>query len=41
MPNILKSFKEREKNKKNLNFDLGQNPLKIVHSPFLMFVIDS
>ena len=32
-PEILKSFRETEKNNKNLEFDLGQNPLEIVHGP--------
>ena len=34
VPEILKSFRETEKNNKNLEFDLGQNPLEIVHGPF-------
>ena len=30
---ILKSFREKEKNFKNSKFYLGQNPLEIVHGP--------
>ena len=30
-PEILKSFRKKEKNNKNSKFDLGQNPLEIVH----------
>ena len=33
-PEILKSFRKKEKNNKNSKFDLGQNPLEIVHGPF-------
>ena len=33
-PEILKSFRETEKNNKNMEFYLGQNPLEIVHGPF-------
>ena len=32
-PEILKSFRKKEKNNKNSKFDLGQNPLEIVHGP--------
>ena len=35
-PEILKSFRETEKNNKNLEFDLGQNPLEIIHGPFFV-----
>ena len=34
-PEILKSFRKKEKNNKNSKFDLGQNPLEIVHGPFV------
>jgi hypothetical protein len=34
LPEIIKSIKNTEKNHKNLYFDLGQNPMEIVHGPF-------
>ena len=34
MPKIIKSIKKTENNHKNSYFDLGRNPLEIVHRPF-------
>ena len=38
LPEIIKSIKETENNHKNSFFDLGRNPLEIVHGPLFMFV---
>ena len=35
MPKIIKSIKKTENDEKNSNFNLGRNPLEIVHGPFL------
>ncbi len=35
MPEIIKSIKKTENNHKNSYFDLGRNPMEIVHGPFL------
>ena len=35
LPEIIKSIKETENNHKKLFFDLGRNPLEIVHGPFM------
>jgi hypothetical protein len=37
MPKIIKSIKETENNEKNSNFNLGRNPMEIVHGPFILF----
>jgi hypothetical protein len=34
LPEIIKSIKKTENNHKNLYFDLGRNPMEIVHGPF-------
>jgi hypothetical protein len=35
MPKIIKSIKETENNEKNSNFNLGRNPMEIVHGPLI------
>ena len=35
LPEIIKSIKKTENNHKNSYFDLGRNPMEIVHGPFL------
>jgi hypothetical protein len=35
MPKIIKSIKETENNEKNSYFNLGRNPMEIVHGPFV------
>ena len=35
MPKIIKSIKKTENDEKKSNFNLGRNPLEIVHGPFL------
>jgi hypothetical protein len=37
LPEIIKSINKRENNHKNSFFDLGRNPLEIVHGPFIFF----
>jgi hypothetical protein len=37
MPKIIKSIKKTENDEKNSNFNLGRNPLEIVHGPFRIF----
>ena len=34
LPEIIKSIKKMENNHKNSYFDLGRNPMEIVHGPF-------
>jgi hypothetical protein len=34
LPEIIKSIKKTENNHKNSFFDLGRNPMEIVHGPF-------
>ncbi len=34
LPEIIKSIKKTENNHKNSNFDLGRNPMEIVHGHF-------
>ena len=34
LPEIIKSIKNTENNHKNSYFDLGRNPMEIVHGPF-------
>ena len=36
IPKIIKSIQEKEKNKKNSFFDLGRNPMEIVHRPLFI-----
>ena len=35
MPKIIKSIKETENNEKNSYFNLGRNPMEIVHGPLM------
>ena len=37
LPEIIKSIKNTENNHKNSYFDLGRNPMEIVHGPFRNF----
>jgi hypothetical protein len=36
LPEIIKSIKKTENNHKNSFFDLGRNPMEIVHGPLKM-----
>ena len=36
LPEIIKSIKKTENNHKNSYFDLGRNPMEIVHGPFIL-----
>jgi hypothetical protein len=36
MPKIIKSIKETENNEKNSYFNLGRNPMEILHGPFYL-----
>jgi hypothetical protein len=35
LPEIIKSIKKTENNHKNSFFDLGRNPMEIVHGPLV------
>jgi hypothetical protein len=37
LPEIIKSIKKTENNHKNSYFDLGRNPMEIVHGPLQFF----
>jgi hypothetical protein len=37
LPEIIKSIKKTENNHKNSFFDLGRNPMEIVHGPLKIF----
>jgi hypothetical protein len=37
LPEIIKSIKKTENNHKNSFFDLGRNPMEIVHGPLCDF----
>ena len=38
MPKIIKSIKKTENDEKNSNFNLGRNPLEIVHGPLISWI---
>ncbi len=40
LPEIIKSIKKTENNHKNSYFDLGRNPMEIVHGPLNSLVND-
>ena len=41
LPEIIKSIKKMENNHKNSYFDLGRNPMEIVHGPLKLLFKES